>query len=161
MYKTQGKIFGRGRLLSGSVRHGEYHPEMEYRQEVQIEAEEFFAYRIFMPRFDTVSIHVEVEDGGDIDCLVMNEYNFGQYSHGKDFIYLLTGSILDIRMINYLFVAPEEGMWYFVLDNTSFPDKGAKPCRECPGGGKVRVLFDARAHKPVQMVSERPMKMEG
>jgi hypothetical protein len=160
MYKTMGKIFGSGRLLSGNVRHAEYHPELEFRQEVMIEPEEFFAYRIYMTKFDTVMIHIEVLEGGDIDCLVMNDYNFGQYSHGKDFIYLLTGSILDVRLINYMFVAPEEGMYYFVLDNTSYPEHGARPCRECPGGGKAKVLFDARAHKPVQPLSDHSMKME-
>jgi len=158
MYKTQGKIFGRGRVLGGSVRHAEYTPEMEFRQELSIEREEFFAYRAYMPKFDTISIHVEVLDGGDIDCLVMNEYNFGQYSHGKDFIYLLTGSVLDIRIVNYLFVAPDEGMYYFVLDNTIFPEHGARPNRDV-AGGKVKVLFDARAHKPVQMVADHPLKM--
>lgn len=151
-------MFGSGRVLGGSVRHAEYRPEMEFKQEIYIEPEEFFAYRIFMPKFDSISIHIEVLEGGDIDCLVMNDYNFNQYSHGKDFIYLLTGSILDIRLVNYIFVAPDEGMYYFVLDNTSFPEHGARPNRDVTGGW-VKVLFDARAHKPVQMVADHSMKM--
>lgn len=158
MYKTMGKMFGRGRLLSGKTHQPEYHPEMEFRQEVTIDPEEFFAYRLGMPKFDSVAVHVEVLEGGEIDCLVMNEYNFGQYCHGKDFIYLLTGSILNIKLINYIFVAPEEGMYYFVLDNTSYPDYGARPDRKV-SGGHTKVLFDAKAHKPMQMVADHPLKM--
>lgn len=160
MYKTMGKLFGGGRLLSGDHHEVQYKPDLEFRQEVEIRPEEYFAYRVLLPRFDAVAIHIEVLEGNDIDCLVMNEYNFEQYTKGDEFVYLLTGSILDVKMINYLFVAPEVGMYYFVLDNTSFPEHGARPKMDIERG-HTKVLFDMKAHMPVQMVTPLPQRMIG
>jgi ligand-binding sensor domain-containing protein len=160
MYRTWGKLFGSGRLMSGKHHQVEYHPDMEFRQEVDIGPEEYFAYRIHVQKFDRVGVHVEVLEGNDIDCLVMNEYNYGQYVGGEEFTYLLTGSILDVRTVNYIFVAPEDGLYYFVLDNTSFPEHGAKPHFDV-ARGHARVLFDVRAHEPLQMVTEQPKRMTG
>lgn len=160
MYKTWGKLYGSGRLMSGKHHDVECKPEITFRHEVDIGMEEYFAYRIHMPRFDRINVHVEVLEGNDVDCLVMNEYNYIQYTKGEEFKYLLTGSILDVRIVNYLFVAPEDGFYYFVLDNTSFPEHGAKPQFDV-ARGHVRVLFEVKTHEPLQTVTSQPIRMRG
>jgi hypothetical protein len=60
--------------------------------------------------------------------------------------------------VNNLFVAQDEEMYHFVLDNTFYPDGGARPNVDL-NHGVVRVKLSAKTHVPMQIDFPQPMKI--
>jgi len=132
--------------------------ETLFQHDVVIEAEHFFSYHISMKKFDTAYFEVEVVEGGEIDILVTNEYNFRRYMRAEEFIYLRGGSILKILKVNNLFVAQDEETYHVILDNTFYPDGGARPNMDL-NYGVVRVKLGAKTHVPLLADFGQPRKI--
>jgi hypothetical protein len=133
-------------------------PELQFHCETEIPPDCFFSYRIYLTKFDTAYLDVEVNLGGEIDLLITNEYNFGRYMKAEEFIYIVGGSILKLNKISNVFVAQEDGMYHIILDNTYYPVNGARPNYDI-NGGSVKVLLSAKTHTPLQMDFEKPVKI--
>ena len=98
------------------------------------------------------------ETVGDIDILVINEYNFMRYIRAEEFIYMRGGSILNIKKISNIIVAQDEEMHHIVLDNTYYPAGGARP-NSAINGGRIKVRLTAKTHSPIQMDFPQPMRI--
>jgi hypothetical protein len=152
--RVKGDPFAQLNMSKGKVQL----PELRFSHEVTLEPDTFFSYRLLMKKFETMSIEVEVTEGGDIDILVMNEYNFLRYIRAEEFIYMRGGSILNIKKISNMFVAQDEEMHHIALDNTYYPSGGARP-NPAINGGKIKVRFIAKTHSPIQMDFALPMRI--
>jgi hypothetical protein len=129
--------------------------ELQFQHEVTLPPDCFYSYRLLMPKFDTLSLEVEVLEGGEIDLLITNEYNFVRYVKCEPFIYVVSGSILNIKKIKNLFIAQDDGIYHIILDNTYYPENGARPNKEI-NGGNVKVRISAKSHQLIQNDIERP-----
>lgn len=132
--------------------------ECSFEHEIEIGADCFFSYRISLAKFDTVHMSIEVLQGWEIDLLITNDYNFGKYARGNDFIYIVGGSILKVLKISNIFIPPEDGVYHIILDNTYFPEHGARPNWDI-NNGVVKVRFTAKTHVPLFKDSEYPVRL--
>jgi hypothetical protein len=132
--------------------------ELFFQHEVVLEPDSFFSYRAFLTKYDIVRMDVEVLAGSEIDLLVMNDYNFGKYTKIEDFIYIVGGSVLKMIRISNVFLAQDVGIYHIILDNTYYPENGARPNRDI-NGGTVCARFSARTHVPLQMDFQSPVKL--
>lgn len=133
-------------------------PEFDFMHEVELPPDHFFSYRLAMPRFDTLRVSLEVLQGGEMDLLVMNDYNYGLYVRREPFIYIVSGSILRITKIENIFIAQENGVYHIVLDNTFYPENGARPDPQ-NNGGKIKVRITTKTHAVVQEDLQAPMRL--
>ena len=151
MGRVKGDPFALLNIQKGKVKLEELH----FQHEVTVPPDCFFSYRVYLPKFDTMRLEVDVLEGGEIDILVTNDYNFGRYARCESFIYIVSGSILNIRKISTIFVAQDDSMYHVILDNTYYPENGARP-NPAINGGKARVAISARTHQPFQMDMAQP-----
>lgn len=74
-----------------------------------------------------VGYDIQVQEGPNIDVLVMNNANFQKYESGESFSYASDWSDLDTGNTDESFTLQEHGTWYLVLDHTSEPEDGTQP----------------------------------
>ncbi len=74
-----------------------------------------------------VSYDVQVEEGPNIDVLVMDNANYQKYQQGDSFSYAEGWSDLDTGNSQMTFTLQEHGTWWIVLDHTGEPDGGTAP----------------------------------
>lgn len=79
-----------------------------------------------------VEYDIQVQDGPNIDVLVMDNANYQKYGDGESFRYATSWSVLDTGSANQDFTLEEHGTWYVVLDHTNEPDDGARPATVNP-----------------------------
>lgn len=79
-----------------------------------------------------VEYDVQVQDGPNIDIMVMDNANYQKYGDGESFRYVSSWSVLDTGSATQGFTLEEHGTWYVVLDHTSEPDDGAQPATVNP-----------------------------
>ena len=132
--------------------------DLHFQHEITIDPDCFFSYRIYLNKFDTMYINVDVLEGEEIDLLITNEYNFERYKKGEQFIYIVSGSILKMKKISNIFIAQDEGMYHIILDNTYYPENGARPNLNI-NKGIVRIALLAKTHMPIQMDAEKPLHL--
>lgn len=74
-----------------------------------------------------VSYDIQVQEGPNIDVLVMNNANYQKYRDGNSFDYIKDWSDLDTGNTDTQFTLQEHGTWWLVLDHSSEPDGGTQP----------------------------------
>lgn len=74
-----------------------------------------------------ISYDVQVDQGPNIDVLVMNNANYQTYKEGDSFSYAEDWSDLDTGNSQMTFTLQEHGTWWIVLDHTDEPDGGTAP----------------------------------
>lgn len=74
-----------------------------------------------------VAYDVQVNEGPNIDVMVMNNANYQAYQSGDDFEYASGWSDLDTGNTQTEFLLEEHGTWWLVLDHTNEPEDGTSP----------------------------------
>lgn len=143
-----GEEHGWKNLLGAFFKHAAP-KEIVNSQTIAIVMDSYCSFAMRMARFETFKLDVEVIEGGAIDILTMNDYNFGKYIQSESFVYIVSGSILNVRKVSNIFVAPENGYFHLVLDNTYYPQGGARPNPRM-NEGKVKLNYTLRSQSPVQ-----------
>lgn len=94
-----------------------------------------------------VDYDIQVQDGPNIDVLVMDNANYQKYGDGESFRYVSSWSVLDTGSAVQEFTLQDHGTWYVVLDHTSEPDDGARPATVNPDS--VTVAWTVRTQVDV------------
>ena len=83
--------------------------EMNHHQAIDLQGE----------KDGVLEIEVKVIEGEAVDVFVMDEPNFIKYNNNQeDFEYYEKGSALNIKAKTWTFKAPQDGVYYIVVDNT-------------------------------------------
>lgn len=93
-----------------------------------------------------ISYDVQVQEGPNIDVMVLNNANYQQYQEGESFSYVETWSDLDTGNTDTEFRLDEHGTWWIVLDHTSQPDDGAQPATVGAESVTARYTVEAQTN---------------
>lgn len=74
-----------------------------------------------------VSYEVRVQEGPNIDVLLLDNANYQKYKGGDSFEYVEAWSDLDTGNTVNDFRLDQHGTWWLVLDHTDEPDEGTSP----------------------------------
>lgn len=93
-----------------------------------------------------VSYDIQVQEGPNIDVLVMNNANYQKYKDGNSFEYVEDWSDLDTGNTGMQFTLQEHGTWWLVLDHTSEPDDGTQPATVGAESVTARYTVDTQTN---------------
>lgn len=93
-----------------------------------------------------VSYDVEVQEGPNIDVMVLDNANYQQYRDGESFSYVDAWSDLDTGNTDTEFRLEERGTWWVVLDHTGQPDEGTQPATVGAESVTARYTVEAKTN---------------
>jgi hypothetical protein len=122
-------------------------------EEFNVDPDKWQALALSGAQMGILQIDVEVlTEYAQIDVLIMNEYNWYRYNttdENKEFEYY-TESRLNTKLTSFTFTAPENDVYYIVIDNSRWPKTP-----ENPEDGAY-MTFPVNVHVTVSDVTNTP-----
>lgn len=119
----------------------------DFRETVTVPDGGWRAYRAALSSVDSITISVQVTQGGSIDVYTTNEFGFGAYRdpNATTFPYYPAGSIQNKTSFQHGFTPPTGGTYFVIVDNAATPSGGATP----KGPVTVDVRLERRSLLPI------------